>query len=51
MNAKQKGFYNLNLGGFFIALILVGIVIGALLTFGLPWLWDLLRPWVHEVTR
>ncbi|MCB1909977.1 MAG: hypothetical protein KDH15_21660 [Rhodocyclaceae bacterium] len=33
-----------------IAILAVGIAIGAALFVGLPWLWSLLKPWLHAVT-
>lgn len=48
---KQRGFYGLDFAGFFIALVVVGALIGVVLTLGLPWLWELVRPFIHEVTR
>lgn len=48
---RQAGFYNLNLMPILVGLILVGVLIGAVLTEGLPWAWALIKPWLHEVTR
>lgn len=38
------------LKGFFTALIVVGVVIGFALTFGVPWLWGLVKPLLHALT-
>lgn len=27
-----------------------GVVIGAFLFEGVPWLWHMLKPWIHRVT-
>lgn len=47
----QAGFYNLDLMPILVGLVLVGALIGAVLTEGLPWAWSLIKPWLHEVTR
>lgn len=31
--------------------LLIGALIGSVLTIGIPWLWELVRPFIHEVTR
>lgn len=36
--------------GLFTALILFGVVIGGLLFLLIPWLWRLVKPWIHAVT-
>ncbi len=33
-----------------VGLLVVGALIAAALIFGVPWLWDLVKPWLHEVT-
>lgn len=30
--------------------VVVGGLIATLLIFGLPWLWELLKPWLHAIT-
>lgn len=47
----QAGFYNLDLMPILVGLVLVGALIGAVLTEGVPWVWSLIKPWLHEVTR
>lgn len=36
--------------GLVIAGIVIGIVIGAATSVGVPWLWGMLKPWLHAVT-
>lgn len=31
--------------------LLIGALIGSVLTIGIPWWWELVRPFIHEVTR
>lgn len=47
---KQRGYVNLNLGGLFIGLLIVGIVAGIALTMLARWLWPLLKALIHQVT-
>lgn len=53
MMDKQRGYINLD--GFFSGLLIAGAILGAIacavLLYGVPWLWDLIRPWLHEVTK
>lgn len=48
---RQAGFYNLDLMPILVGLVLVGVLIGAVLTEGVPWVWSFIKPWLHEVTR
>lgn len=48
---RQAGFYNLDLMPILVGLVLVGALIGAVLTEGVPWVWSFIKPWLHEVTR
>ena len=50
MMKKQAGYYNLDFTGFFIALIVLGIIIGLILGVAVPWLWELVKPWIHSIT-
>ena len=31
-------------------LFAAGVALACLLIFGVPWLWGLLKPWLHQVT-
>lgn len=33
-----------------VVFLVVGALIAAALIFGVPWLWELVKPWLHEVT-
>jgi hypothetical protein len=33
-----------------IALFVFGIAIGLVAAIGIPWIWDVLKPWIHSVT-
>lgn len=48
---RQAGYYIPDLTPFFVALVVIGVLLGALLTEGVPWVWSLVKPWLHEVTR
>ena len=39
-----------DLKGFFIMLIVFGVLVGLLLAWGVPWLWGLIKPFLHMVT-
>ncbi len=45
---NQRGY--IDLGGAFLFLFIVGIVMGLILSVGLPWLWELVKPWIHSAT-
>jgi hypothetical protein len=51
MPSRQAGYYNLDFTGFFIALFVVGALVGAAAVYGVPWVWGLIKPLLHEVTR
>ena len=48
---KQRGFYNLDFTGLFIGLVVFGLVVGFLLYPALGWLWDFIKPILHEATK
>ena len=51
MKRKQQGYINSDaFGAFMGALIVIGIAIGGVLFVVLPWLWHLIKPWIHSVT-
>lgn len=45
---NQRGY--IDLGGAFLFLLIAGIIIGLFLSIGLPWLWELVKPWIHSAT-
>lgn len=45
---RQGGYVNLD--GLFPTLIGLGVVIGLALAVAVPWLWRLLKPWLHAVS-
>lgn len=47
----ERGYYNMDFTGFFIFLLVVGVVIGLITGPILDWLWDVLKPLIHEATR
>lgn len=48
---KQLGFISPgDMQAFFITLIVIGILIGTLLAIGIPWIWNLIKPWIHTIT-
>lgn len=48
MMKNEKGY--IDLGGAFLFLFIVGIIVGLFLTIGIPWLWSILKPLIHAVT-
>lgn len=47
---KQRGYLNLNLGGFFAFLLCAGVAIGIGIAFVAPWAWGLIKPLIHALT-
>lgn len=47
---KQAGYLSMDFRGMFVALIILGAVIGMAVTVAVPWLWGLVRPWLHSIT-
>lgn len=39
-----------DLRGFFAALVVIGVVIGVVAAYVVPWLWALIKPLIHAVT-
>lgn len=39
-----------DLKGFFIMLVVVGVLFGVALAYGIPWLWSVLKPLLHAAT-
>jgi hypothetical protein len=50
MKRTQLGYYNLDFTPLIVGGVVVGIVIGVILAFGLPWLWEILKPFIHALT-
>ena len=48
---KQRGFYNLDFTGVLIGLAIVCVIVGVLLYPTLGWLWDFIKPILHEATK
>jgi hypothetical protein len=46
---SQLGYFELDLKGVFIELIIVVAVIGAVLAWLLPWLWRLIKPIIQQL--
>jgi len=45
---KQRGFIDLRSA--FYAMFILGFLAAFTLFFALPWVWRLLKPWLHQVT-
>ena len=45
---NQEGFVNLD--GLLSALVGLGVVFGLILAFGVPWVWGLVKPFIHALT-
>lgn len=39
-----------DLDKFFILLLVFGVAAGVLLAYAIPWLWGLVKPWLHMLT-
>lgn len=35
---------------FMIAFVVIGIFIGIFLIVGIPWIWNIIKPWLHVIT-
>lgn len=47
---RERGYIDLNLGGLFAGILIVGAVIGALLFWVAGAVWPWLKSWLHAVT-
>ena len=47
---KQRGYYDLNVTGFSICCLIVGIAIGIAIAYLVPWLWSFIKPLIHTLT-
>ena len=47
---KQRGYYDLNVGGFIIACLIVGAFFGIVIAYLVPWLWSFIKPLIHTIT-
>ena len=47
---KQRGYYDLNVGGFIIGCLIVGAAIGIGVAYLVPWLWSFIKPLIHTIT-
>jgi len=47
---NEKGYYNIDLTGFFIALILGGVIAGIVLTKFVGWAWPYVKAFIHAIT-
>lgn len=50
MSKHQHGYFDFDFTGFFVGLLLVGIVIGFVINPALSWLWSVLKPLIHQLT-
>lgn len=47
---RQGGYFNMDLTAALVAFVAVGVVIGLVLSFAIPWLWGVVKPWLHALT-
>lgn len=48
---KQTGFIDSDaITTFIVILVVLGVAGGIAVSFGLPWLWNLIKPFLHQVT-
>lgn len=50
MKNAQSGYINLDFTGIFIGIAIVAAAAGAVLAYVIPWLWSLVKPWIHALT-
>ena len=51
MKHDQKGFIDADaVATMFVVLILFGVVVGWGLAVGVPWLWGVIKPFIHAAT-
>ena len=50
LGMKQRGYYDLNVTGFIIGCLVVGIAIGIAIAYLVPWLWSFIKPVIHALT-
>lgn len=50
MKKANRGYFNFDFTGFFVAAVLVGVLIGLLLTLAIPWAWQYIKPLIHSWT-
>ena len=43
-------FSDSDVRNFILGLIVFGIIIGLAIAFSLPWLWQVLKPWLHWIS-
>lgn len=46
----QKGYYDLDLGGFMAGLLITGVAVGVVLAYAIAWLWYYIKPIIHALT-
>ena len=44
----QRGYYDP--GAIVPALLIAGVVMGVVVAYGLPWLWAVIKPFLHAIT-
>lgn len=47
---KQRGYLP-DLTSFFLMLILVGFLLGTVAACGVPYVWNFVKPYIHEMTK
>lgn len=47
---SNRGFINIDFGAIFVALLVIGALIGAVTWSLVQWLWPLFRAWLHTAT-
>ena len=47
---KQKGWINIDPVPVMVGFVCVGVCIGLVLSFVIPWLWDIVKPTLHSLT-
>jgi hypothetical protein len=52
MKKYQRGYIDFKGIGTFLIMLGVcgGVVLGGLIFKGIPWLWEISKPWLHQIT-
>lgn len=49
--SEQRGFIGPDdFFWFLVMLVAVGFVAGLVVAFGVPWIWSIMKPWLHAIT-
>ena len=47
---RQGGYFNIDLTAVLVGAAVVGMLLGSVVTIVAPWLWGVVKPWLHALT-